>query len=65
MLKYDQILKNQNDLFVEFQITKESKDELNEIINKLNDELNQIIPNILPDSIFCYNFIISNSSLHK
>ena len=32
-----------------------------EIIEKLDN----IIPNILPDSIFNYNFNISNSPLHK
>ena len=28
-------------------------------------ELNELIPNILPDSIFCYDFIISNSPLNS
>ena len=54
MLKFNQILENQNDFFAETQITQ-----------RLNEELNQIIPNILPDSIFNYNFIISNSPLNK
>ena len=54
MLKFDQ-LENQNDLSVESQNTQQI----------LNENLNQIIPNILPDSIFYYDFNISNSPLHN
>ena len=32
---------------------------------KITEKLNQIIPNILSNSIFNYNFIISNSPLHE
>ena len=55
MLKFDQLLENQNDLFVESQNTQQI----------LNENLSQIIPNILPDSIFYYDFNISNSPLHN
>jgi hypothetical protein len=54
MLKFDEIL-DSNDLSVESQIIQE----------KINDELNLIIPNILPRSIFDFDFNIFNSSLHN
>ena len=50
MLKYNQILENQNDFSVETENTP---------------KLDEIISNILSDSIFYYNFNISNSSLYK
>ena len=54
MLKFNQLLEDQNNYSVETQITL-----------KLNEELNQIIPNILPNSVFYYNFTISNSPLNS
>jgi hypothetical protein len=55
MSKFDQILEDPNELSVESQITQQ----------KLFDELNQIILNILPNSIFYFDFNIFNSPLNK
>lgn len=54
MFKFDQILQDSDNLSAESQIIQQN----------LNMELNEIIPNILPDSIFYFDFIISNSPLH-
>jgi hypothetical protein len=54
MSKFNQIPEDQNNFSAETQITQ-----------RLNEKLNEIIPNILPDSIFCHDFIVSNSPLNN
>jgi hypothetical protein len=54
MFKFDQFLEDSNSLSAESQIIQQN----------LNMELNEIIPNVLPNSIFYFDFIISNSPLH-
>jgi len=55
MLKFNQILKNFNNLSAESQTIQE----------KINDELNQIISNILSELIFSFDFNIFNLLLHS
>jgi hypothetical protein len=54
MFKLDQFLEDSYNFSAESQ----------KIRQKLNIELNEIIPNVLPNSIFYFYFIISNSPLH-
>jgi hypothetical protein len=54
MFKFDQLLEDSNNLSTKSQIIRQN----------LNIELNEIIPNVLLNSIFYFDFIISNSPLH-
>jgi hypothetical protein len=54
MLKFNQILEDQDNFSAK-----------TETIKKLNEDLELIISNILPKSIICYDFIISNAPLNN